>query len=65
MPLPLPLPFLLNSFSSFCLLLMKSAATDLKCFWPFDCKKLPSVKPKLNSANRCGLNHSLLSLKIY
>ena len=27
----------------------KSAPTDLKCFWPFNCKKLPSMKPKLNS----------------
>ena len=34
----------------FCLSLIKSSATDLKCFWPFNCKKLPSVKPKLNSA---------------
>ena len=45
-----PSPFLLNSFSYFCLLLIKSAATDLKRFWPFNCKKLSSVKPKLNSA---------------
>ena len=39
----LPSPFLINSFGYF-------AATELKCFWPFNCKKLPSVKPKLNSA---------------
>ena len=45
-----PLPFLIHSFSSFCLLLVKSSATDLKCFWPFNSKKLPSVKPKLKSA---------------
>ena len=44
-------PFLINSFSSFfCLLLIKSSATDLKYFWPFSSKKLPSVKPKLKSA---------------
>ena len=45
-----PSPFLINSFSSFCLLLVKSSGTDLKCFWPFNSKKLPSVKPKLKSA---------------
>ena len=45
-----PSPFLINSFSSFCLLLVKSSATVLKCFWPFNSKKLPSVKPKLKSA---------------
>ena len=44
-----PSPFLINSFSSFCLLLIKSSAADLKCFWPFNSKKLPSVKPKLKS----------------
>ena len=43
-------PFWINSSGSFCLLLIKSSATDLKCFWPFNCKKLPSVKPKLNVA---------------
>ena len=43
-----PSPFLINSFSS--LVLIKSSATELKCFWQFNCKKLPSVKPKLNSA---------------
>ena len=42
-----PSLFLINSFS---LLLIKSSATDLKCFWPFNCKKLPSMKPKLDSA---------------
>ena len=42
-------PFLINSFSSF-LLIIKSSATDLKCFWPLNSKKLPSVKPKLKSA---------------
>ena len=41
--------FLINSFSSF-LLLIKSSATDLKCFWPVDSKKLTSVKLKLKSA---------------
>ena len=47
-----PSQFLINSlvWFFFCLLLIKSSATDLKCFWPFDCRKLPSVKPKLNSA---------------
>ena len=45
-----PSLFLINSFNYSCLLLIKSSATDLKCFWPFNCKKLPSVKPKLNSA---------------
>ena len=39
-----PSPFLINSFSSFCLLLVKSSATDLNCFGPFNSKKLPSVK---------------------
>ena len=60
-----PLPCLINSFSSFCLLLAKSSATDLKCFWLFNSKKLPSVKPKLKSAIGCGLNYSLLCFKIY
>ena len=45
-----PSPFLINLFSSFCLSLIKSSDTDLKCFWPFNCKKLPSVEPKLKSA---------------
>ena len=44
-----PVPFLINSFSSFRLSLVKSSATGLKCFWPFNSKKLPSVKPKLKS----------------
>ena len=43
-------PFLINSFSSFCLSLVKSSAADLKSFWPFNSKRLPSVKPKLKSA---------------
>ena len=43
-------PFLINSFSSFCLLLIKSSGTDLKCFWPLNSKKLPSAKPKLKSS---------------
>ena len=38
----MPSPFLTNSFGSFCLLLVKSSATDSK--------KLLSVKPKLKSA---------------
>ena len=46
----MPSPFLLNSFSYFRLLLIESAAADLKCFWPFNCKKLSLVKTKLNSA---------------
>ena len=45
-----PSLFLINSFIYFCLLLIKSSATDLKCFWPFNSKKLPSVMPKLKSA---------------
>ena len=45
-----PWPFLINSFSFYCILLTKSSTTDLKCFWPFNSKKLPSVKPKLKSA---------------
>ena len=45
--MPVPSLFLINSFGSF--LLIKPSATDLKCFWPSNCKKLPSVKPKLNS----------------
>ena len=46
----MPSPFLIDSFGSFCLLLSKSSATGLKCFGPFNCKKLLSVKPKPNSA---------------
>ena len=47
-----PSPFLINSFGPvlLILLLIKSSATDLKCFWRFNSKKLPSVKPKLKSA---------------
>ena len=41
-----PLQFLINSFGSF-LLLFNSSATDLKCFWPFNNKKLPSAKPAM------------------
>ena len=48
--MPVPWLFLINSFSSFCLLLIKSSGTDLKCVWPFNSKKLPSAKPKLKSA---------------
>ena len=61
----MPSPFLINSFSFFFLLLTKSSGTDLKCFWVFNCKKLPSVEPKLKSKLKCGLNYSLLSFKIY
>ena len=44
-----PSPFLINSFGSFLLYSTyhESSATDLKCFWPFNSKKQPSVKPKL------------------
>ena len=45
-----PSPFLIIRLVLFGLLLIKSSATDLKCFCPFKCKRLPSVKPKLNSA---------------
>ena len=45
-----PSPFLINSFSPFLLITYQSSATDLKCFWSFNSKKLPSVKPKLKSA---------------
>ena len=50
-----PSPFLINLFRSFCLIHLKSSATDLfltffSLFWPFNCKKLPSAKPKLKSA---------------
>ena len=45
-----PSPFLINSFGSFCLLLIKSSATDLKCCCHFNSKKLDSVKPKLKSS---------------
>ena len=45
-----PLPFLINSFSSFILLLIKSSATDLMCVCAFNSKKLPLLKPKLKSA---------------
>ena len=31
-----PSPFLINSFNSFCLSLVKSSAADLKCFWQFN-----------------------------
>ena len=43
-------PCLIIRLALFCLLLIKSSGTDLKCFWPFDSKKLPSAKPKLKSA---------------
>ena len=46
----LPSPFLIIRLVLFCLFLFKSSGTDLKCFWPFNSKKLPSVKPKLKSA---------------
>ena len=45
-----PSPFLINLFSFFCLLLIRSFATDLKCFWSFNSTKFSSVKPKLKSA---------------
>ena len=45
-----PSRFLINSFGSFLLITFKSSATDFKCFWPFNSKKLPSVKPKLKLA---------------
>ena len=50
-----PSPFLMNLFCSFLVitypgLLIKSSGTDLKCFWPFNSKKLLSVKKKLKSA---------------
>ena len=45
-----PSSFLINSFSSFCLLLVKASAADLQCFWQFYSKKMPSVKPKLKGA---------------
>ena len=45
--MPMSSPFFDKFFLVlFCLLLIKSS--DLKSFWPFNCKKLPSVKPKLN-----------------
>ena len=44
-----PSPFLTNSLVLYCLLLIKSSTTDLKCFWPFNSKKLPSVKAKIKS----------------
>ena len=44
------LAFLINSFSSFLFITDQASATDPMWFWPFSCKKLPSVKPKLNSA---------------
>ena len=44
-------PLLINSFCSFLLTtLIKFSVTDLKCFWPFNSKKLPSVMSKLKSA---------------
>ena len=33
-----PSPFLINLFSSLLLIIIKSSATDLKCFWPFNSK---------------------------
>ena len=42
-----PSPFLINSFGSFLFITYKSSGTDLKWFWPFNSKKLPSAKPKL------------------
>ena len=46
-----PSPFMINSFSSLLLITNQVfCAIDLKCFWPFKGKKLPSVKPKLKSA---------------
>ena len=47
-----PSPFLINSFSSFLFITYhdKSSGTDLKCFWRFKSKKLPSAKPKVKSA---------------
>ena len=45
-----PLPCLINSFSSFMLIIYQSSATHPECFLPFNNKKLPSVKPKLKSA---------------
>ena len=46
-----PSPFVITSSgSSLLIMLIKSSATFLKCFWPFNGKKLPSVKPKLKSA---------------
>ena len=54
-----PSPFLIVRLVLFCLLLVKSSATDLKCFWPFNSNKLPSVKLNLKSA--IGLNYNLLS----
>ena len=43
-------PFFNKFAQFFYLLLVKSSATDIKCFWPFNSKQLPSVKPKLKSA---------------
>ena len=45
-----PSSCLINSFSSYCLLLITSSATDRKFFWPFNSKKLPLAKRKLKSA---------------
>ena len=43
-----PSPFLKNSFSYFLLITYKVLTSSV--FGPFNNKKLPSVKPKLNSA---------------
>ena len=40
----------INWFSSVLLIADQVFCTDVKCFWPFNCKNLPSVKSKLNSA---------------
>ena len=60
-----PSPFLINLFGSFCSLIVKSSATDLKCFWPFNSKKLPPSEAKTKVSHWCGLNYSFLSFKIY
>ena len=58
----LPSLFLINSFSCFCLLLIKSSTTDLECFQPFN--KQESLEVKLKSTTGVELNYSLLSFKI-
>ena len=59
-------PFLINSFSSFLLITYQVfCSTDLKCFWLFSCKKLPSVRSKLNSAIDVWTELEFGKFKIY
>ena len=60
-----PSPFLINSFSSFCLLLLKSSATDLQVFLAVQQEEPAFSEAKTKFSHSCGLNYSLLSFEIY